>query len=268
MNVDQNTGNLARLSPEEQALQDAAEQRQQLIDSNQAVGDWWASLPPGRGPVIGGEPTGPLSLAERADRGLLADNPDWLPAQDELPFDDVLWLEHPTDTERRAALAARIRTAIDLGLLVTHQDKPGVMQRDHYRQWRAQCPKSLLSELIQIHLWLGEQPNSSPVSVGKNSPEPVTKPKKRHREDDDGIALVAAENAALAALRKELKHEPTANQWLNYWRSGKDTDGAIREVTSSEVVWIGKDNEVHRTALTTMNTRFSKAKKRNPFTPS
>ena len=111
MSISQNTGKPARLSPEEAAGAVAA--------SNDEVNAWFASLPAGRGPVIGAEPTGPLSLEERADRGLLADNPDWLPAQEELPLDDVLWLECPTNTELRAALAAHIRTAIDLGLLLS-----------------------------------------------------------------------------------------------------------------------------------------------------
>ena len=88
-----------RRADEEAEWRRAAEaQAQKLVKSNSAVDAWWASLPAGRGPVIGGEPTGPLSLAERADRGLLAARPDWLPAQDELPLDDVLWLECPTDT--------------------------------------------------------------------------------------------------------------------------------------------------------------------------
>jgi hypothetical protein len=164
MSISQNTGNTARLSPDEAA--------QQLVASNNEVAAWWASLPAGRGPVIGGEPTGLLSLEERADRGLLADNPDWLPAQEELPLDDVLWLECPTNTGRRAALAAHIRTAIDLGLLVTDPDKPGVIQRDRYRQWRAQCPASLLSESSVIAAWTGEH---HPVSVSEPPPESVAK---------------------------------------------------------------------------------------------
>ena len=82
------------------------------------------------------------------------------------------------------------------------------------------------------------------------------------------IALVTAENAALVALRKELEREPTAYQWVKYWRDGKDTEGTIKEITKTHVIWIGKDNQTHRTALTTMNTRFTEAKKRNPFKPS
>ena len=166
MSISQNTGNTARLSPDEAA--------QQLVASNNEVAAWWASLPAGRGPVIGGEPTGLLSLEERADRGLLADNPDWLPAQEELPLDDVLWLECPTNTERRAALAAHIRTAVNVGKLVTDPDKPGVIQRDHYRQWRAQCPNSLLSESSVIAAWTGEL---SPVFVREDVVKGGAKPK-------------------------------------------------------------------------------------------
>ena len=190
------TCNTALLSPEEAAqrendrikwLAEAQAQAQQLVASNNEVAAWWASLPAGRGPVVGGAPTGPLSLAERADRGLLADNPDWLPAQDELPLDDVLWLECPTNTELRAALAAHIRTAIDLGLLVTDPDKPGVIQRDRYRQWRAQCPTSLFPESSSITAWIGEPPS---VCVREPLPEPVA----------DGGAAVKPKAALLALL--------------------------------------------------------------------
>ena len=166
MSISQNTGNTARLSPDEAA--------QQLVASNNEVAAWWASLPAGRGPVIGGEPTGLLSLEERADRGLLADNPDWLPAQEELPLDDVLWLECPTNTERRAALAAHIRTAVNVGKLVTHPDKPGVIQRDRYRQWRAQCQASLFPESSSITAWIGEL---SPVFVREDVVKGGAKPK-------------------------------------------------------------------------------------------
>jgi hypothetical protein len=111
---------------------------------------------------------------------------------------------------------------------------------------------------------LETSPPESPASAARPASVAKGGTVKTTRE----IALVVAENAALAALRKELKHEPTANQWLNYWKNGKDTEGTIKEVTRSEVVWTGKDNQIHRTALTTMNNRFSNAKKRNPFTPS
>ena len=181
------TGNTARLSPDEAAEVVAA--------SNNKVAAWWASLPAGRGPVIDGEPTGPLSLEERADRGLLADNPDWLPEQDELPLDDVLWLEGPTTTGRRAAPADYIRTAIDLGLLVTDPDKPGVIQRDRYRQWRAQCPTSLFPESSSITAWIGELPS---VRVREPLPELVA----------DGGA--AEKEAALLALLDEIDQRAAA----------------------------------------------------------
>ena len=189
MSIENNTGKPARLSPDEAA--------QQLVASNNEVAAWWASLPAGRGPVIGGEPTGPLSLAERADRGLLADNPDWLPAQEELPLADVLWLEcaDPTNTDWRSALAGVIRTAVNVGKLVTDPDKPGVIQRDRYRQWRAQCPNSLLSESSVIAAWTGEH---NPVSVSEPPPELVA----------DGGA--AEKEAALLALLDEVDKRAAA----------------------------------------------------------
>ncbi len=150
------------------------------------------------------------------------------------------------------------------------------LDRETYLAWRNACPARLLSDLSHIGAWLVE--TSLPESIPPvetslpESPASVARPASVAKggtvKTTHEIALVVAENAALAALRKELKHEPTANQWLNYWKNGKDTEGTIKEVTRSEVVWTGKDNQIHRTALTTMNNRFSNAKKRNPFTPS
>ena len=212
------TGNTAQLSPDEAAQQRAKEedewraaaeaQAQQLVASNNEVAAWWASLPAGRGPV-GGEPTGLLSLEERADRGLLADNPDWLPAQEELPLDDVLWLECPTDTDGRSALAAHIRAAVNVGKLVTDPDKPGVMQREAYRDWRAQCPNSLLPESSVIAAWTGEH---LPVSVSEPPPEPVAKPGKRRHDD----VLTLAIRAAIAVLSPSDGALPRAPALLNY----------------------------------------------------
>jgi len=202
MNVEQNTGNLARLSPEEAAqrendrikwLAEAQAQAQKLVKSNSAVDDYLAKFQPNNVPVEDQQPERPvavLSLAKSVEYGLLLTDPDLLPGQDELPVDDVLWLEHPTDTELREALAAFLQLAVrkkpkDGGLAarfhtLTVMGESGylsdveLIQREAYRQWRAQCPASLLSELTQVHLWLGEQPNPLPVSVSEIPPEPVT----------------------------------------------------------------------------------------------
>ncbi len=225
-----------------------------------------------------------LPLAERARLGMLADEP-------ELSLPEVLALEHPADSAARKALSAAIRAALQYGDLayrqerherqrkaarwiISYRDPPEKVvtdvsysqwiAKDAYTAWRAQCPKHLLSEppLSKIEKWLGATPETLPAL-------PATLPETSLPESvaDNGIALVVAENAALKALRKELKHEPTAHQWLKYWKEGKDTEGTIQEVTENFVAWVGKDMNIHRTALTTMRNRFTEARKRNPFTP-
>ena len=116
---------------------------------------------------------GSLSLAERACLGLLE------PA---LSVADIAMLEHPHDAMARKAFMAAIKSAIDYrNLPVTPKEKLiparlqrrdflrlppietpariekiNLVERESYRIWRAaQCPKRLLSDLSQIHLWLG-----------------------------------------------------------------------------------------------------------------
>ena len=235
------TGNTAPLSPDEAAqrendrikwLAEAQAQAQQLVASNNEVAAWWASLPAGRGLVVGGEPTGPLSLAERADRGLLADNPDWLPAQEELPLDDVLWLECPTGTGRRSALADYIRTAVNVGKLVTHPDKPGVIQREAYRQWRAQCPASLLSESSVIAAWIGElsSVNVREDVVKGGAARPVTL--RDDQQDKLNCQEIAkrlwAENPDWTQTR--IKQHPKLKFYVLQYKGKNTLPGWLREV--------------------------------------
>lgn len=123
-----------------------------------------------------------LPLAERARQGLLAGEP-------ELSLLEILALEHPTDPQARRALGAAIQSAIQYGDLAAREQRheqrrlvqplmhpPGTwtlgagdppprlvtdvsvscwIEKEAYRQWRAQCPASLLSALSQIQKWLG-----------------------------------------------------------------------------------------------------------------
>ena len=241
------TGNTARLSPDEAAEAVAA--------SNDEVAAWFASLPAGRGPVVGGAPTGPLSLEERADRGLLLDNPDWLPEQDELPLDDVLWLECPTNTDWRSALAAHIGTAIGLGRLVTNPDRPDVIQREAYRDWRAQCPTSLFPESSSITAWIGELPS---VSVSETPPEPVAKPGKRRHDD----VLTLAIRAAIAVLSPSSGELPRAPALLNYLlqNSGRGNKFPDLNADGNSLLWTADNGSRKNTDVLAITERLRRWK--------
>ena len=81
------------------------------------------------------------------------------------------------------------------------------------------------------------------------------------------IALVEAENAALAALRKELNRKPSFEEFWDYIIERDDT-GTIADHTDDRLMWTGKDGRDCETAKSTMRNRFAEAKKRNPFNPS
>ena len=233
--------------------------------------------------------TGPLSLADRHKQGLLGDDM-------ELPLSEVMELEFPGEQMMRGMWTPEytrwqglIVAACRFGLLGKDEKTRGVwcIPRDAYRTWRTSQPEPPTGSFIS--LWLGATPAvetlppalptlpaepSRPEQTATTArpaepsiPEPIAKGGAAEKSRKT-IALVTAENAALVALRKELEREPTAYQWVKYWRDGKDTEGTIKEITKTHVIWIGKDNQTHRTALTTMNTRFTEAKKRNPFKPS
>jgi hypothetical protein len=110
----------------------------------------------------------------------------------ELALGDLLQLEHHGDPAARMALSMAIKAAIDYGDLATRTvcqpwqrtvlksvggwldgnpnwdekrlvnetgaTKTVLIDREAYRQWRAQCPANLLSELTQITKWLGATP--------------------------------------------------------------------------------------------------------------
>ena len=170
-----------------------------------------------------------------------------------------------TGNDGPLSLAERARRVLDICSPPKKPDNSALLaalKQEVNRKWAVE---DALLKLANSPLAATPIPTAEPTALAV-LPEPVATGGSAASIRE--IALVDAENAALVALRKELKHEPTARQWLNYWRNGKDTEGTIKEVTGSHVVWVGKDNQIHLTALTTMNTRFGKAKKRNPFTPA
>ena len=78
------------------------------------------------------------------------------------------------------------------------------------------------------------------------------------------IALVEAEEAALATLRKRLEREPDFEEfWL--YLTERDNTGAISDYTDDRLMWTGKDGRNCETAKSTMRNRMTAAKKRNPF---
>lgn len=221
-----------------------------------------------------------LPLSERAKRGLLLSELD-------LALDEVAALEYPAPGPARKAFAAALSAAIrygDLAATIQRWQRPGLLvnrdflrlppiqqapvqcvetriDRGSYRAWRATCPADLLSPLSQIHKWLGATP-----AIETSPPElvaPAALPEKATRE----IALVEAENAALWALRKQLKREPNFDEFWDYLVKRDDT-GTVADSTNDRLIWIGKDNEDHTTLRSSFRNRLTSAKKRNPFTPS
>ena len=226
-----------------------------------------------------------LSLAERARQGLLLLEP-------ELALGDLLQLEHHGDPAARMALSMAIKAAIDYGDLATRTvcqpwqrtvlksvggwldgnpnwdekrlvnesgaTKTVLIDREAYRQWRAQCPANLLSPLTKIQKWLGATPPAESIP-----PVETSLPESLER----AIALVEAENAALVALRKALKREPDFEEFWDYLTT-QDETGTVADCTDNRLDWIGHAGKSCSTAKSTIRNRLTAAKKRNPFTPS
>lgn len=218
-----------------------------------------------------------LSLSERAKQGLLLLEP-------ELALGDLLQLEHPGDPAARMALLMAIKAAIaygDLAASIRQWERPGLtvnrdwlrlpplqhkptqcsehlLERETYRQWRAQCPANLLSPLTKIQKWLGATPPDESIP-----PVETSLPESLER----AIALVEAENAALVALRKALKREPDFEEFWDYLTT-QDETGTVADCTDNRLDWIGHAGKSCSTAKSTIRNRLTAAKKRNPFTPS
>jgi hypothetical protein len=160
-----------------------------------------------------------LSLSERAKQGLLLLEP-------ELALGDLLQLEHHGDPAARMALSRAIKAAIDYGDLATRTvcqpwqrtvlksvggwldgnpnwdekrlvnetgaTKTVLIDREAYRQWRAQCPANLLSELTQITKWLGATPAlAATLPVETSLPEPARPASAKGGAAEKEAALLA-----------------------------------------------------------------------------
>ena len=174
MNVEQNTGNTARLSPDEAAqrendrikwLAEAQAQAQQLVASNNEVAAWLGATPTAESIP----PESPLPLNERARLGLLV-------GETELPLWEILRLEFPTKSSQQRGEYADWQEAIEAalcdGLLVsrpetriTHGETcltgDWLIDRESYRQWRVTQPD--LPAGSHIHKWLGATPGPEPA---------------------------------------------------------------------------------------------------------
>ena len=200
-----------------------------------------------------------LSLTERAKQGVLLSEPD-------LALDEVLQLEHPGDRAARNALSRAIRAAIQYGdltattrqwqrpgLLVNRdwlrlpplQHKPTqcsehLLEREAYRQWRAQCPTNLLlpPPLSKIKKWLGDlaRPESIPP-VGTSLPE------RRQRQD----ALNHAIRAAIAVLSPSGDPLPQPRALFDYLRTADQTKTVI-DSSKEQLTWYSAETGRKQTA--------------------
>lgn len=199
---------------------------------------------------------GPLSLAERAPQGLLLDKPA-------LRIDEIAKLEHSYDVTAQRTFEAVLETAIQDGDLIegepviktwlSRQQEPPYQQgrrtitfktaqRASYQTWRAQCPKSLLSELTRIKKWLGATPPAEsippvetslpkpPVSTAR--PASVANPEKRQRND----ALNHAIRAALAVLSPSGGPLPQPKVLFDYLAT-RDKTKTIVDSSKQQLTW-------------------------------
>ena len=254
---------------------------------------------------------GPLSLVERAKQGLLL-------SEHYLAYSDVLFLECDAESEKSKAFNRVLSNAIQFGDVKTRKDvkkfsfvrtipdhdvwmlgcvgdRPTkrvienrpvttvLIEREAYRAWRAQCPKSLLSEFSQIEKWLGATPAVETIPPAEPIPptEPTAttaRPAEPSRPETIAkggaaeksrktIALVEMENAALVALRKELEREPDFDEFWDYLTTRDDT-GTVADCTNDRLDWIGRSEKSCSTAKATIRNRLTQAKRRNPFKPS
>ena len=75
------------------------------------------------------------------------------------------------------------------------------IDRESYRQWRAQCPKELLSAATQIHKWLGATPAITPA---ESIPPLETSLSDPARPASVAKGGAAEKTAALLALLDEI----------------------------------------------------------------
>lgn len=200
---------------------------------------------------------GPLSLAERAAKGLLPDS---------LSIFEIAELELPTAPAVRKALSSAIRAAVaygDLHAPIKEETIPArlqrrdflrlppieipaktisinVIDRESYRAWRAQCPATLLSPLSQIHKWLGATPAVETIPPV----EPfLSLPEKRQRQD----ALSHAISAAIAVLSPSGGPLPQPKVLFEYLRTSDKTKTVI-DSSKEQLTWYSAETGRKQTA--------------------
>ena len=194
-----------------------------------------------------------LSLSERAKQGLLLSEPD-------LALDEVLQLEHPGDRAARNALSRAIRAAIQYGdltattrqwqrpgLLVNRdwlrlpplQHKPTqcsehLLEREAYRQWRAQCPAELLSPLTQIHKWLSATPALSESIPPETSLAELPGPARLTEAQQDKADCQAIAYALWAeqpgATQTDILKNSRIKPYLKKWPGKNTLPGWLSEI--------------------------------------
>lgn len=222
----------------------------------------------------------PLSLPERARRGLLAAEPKLSP-------DEIAELEHPSDPAPHEALAAAILAAIRYGdlpdlyiqtwidysqtglhrpwekraqrsnSLVSHKEP--CVERETYRAWRAQCPASLLSPLSQVSRWLDAQPSppETPTPALPALPKPDL-PAKRKRND----ALADALRAAIAVLSPDGSPPPSSHALFEYLKT-RDTTRTVTGVSrdGKALLWMDSNGNPQKTKMQALSKRISRIRK-------
>lgn len=240
-------------------------------------------------PEIMNQPGSQLSLAERAKCGLLYNEFElWLQEIMELEFPALTSYEDRQRLER-VNWQKSIEVAIQYGMLSGCQQQAAVQSQTHYYQdarrayfsgpreraihfvgcggdwriprepyrvWRAIQPNPPTGSII--HLWLGTTVLPA-ISELIEPPLPAPIPDTGRQ-----IALVEAEDKALAVLRNKLKREPDFEEFWVHITEHDDT-GTVAESTDDRLMWIGKDGRNCETAKSTMRNRLAAAKKRNPF---
>ena len=213
-----------------------------------------------------------LSLSERAKQGLLE-------AEPELSLSDLLELEHPTDHAARMALSRAIKAAIaygDLAASIRQWERPGLtvnrdwlrlpplqhkptqcsehlLERETYRQWRAQCPARLLSsDLSHIGAWLGDLVKPARPAT----PEPVepSLPERRQRID----AISDAIRAALVVLSPSGAY-PRPHELFDYLAKNDST----RTITglakgNRALLWIDDNGNEQRLTFSALGKRLER----------
>jgi hypothetical protein len=179
-----------------------------------------------------------------------------------LAAEQIAELHHPSDLNSRYGLLLLLLKSIPAmprlknHPLILNLGCPRPLFADEYLHFLA-ANNLDIPHLILI--WAGATPPAESIlSVEHSLPE---------KPASGGIALIEAENAALAALRQELRREPDFDEFWDYLTT-KDETGTVADFTDDRLDWIGHSGKSCSTAKSTIRNRLTAAKKRNPFMPS